>query len=116
MSKRWLLDGCVANDEGFRAALVFYPGCARLRDKAPEYRPYAPVRMYLAGKDLEVNPRTCAKFAQSVAGGERPLELVEYAKAYHNFDDPGSEDPDDQEAAEKAREDAVAFFAAELGS
>lgn len=116
MSSTWLPDSSPGTQSGFRAALVFYPGCRRLRDEAPEYQPYAPVRMYLAGKDQEVNPRTCAKFARAVAEDGGLLEVLEYTDAHHNFDDPGAEEPADREAAKAARADAVAFFAAQLGS
>jgi dienelactone hydrolase len=44
---------------GFRAALVFYPGCGLKGRFAHGYRPYAPVRVFHGTGDEEVSPRRC---------------------------------------------------------
>src|SRR5262245_22597554 len=45
--------------EGFRAALVFYPGCALKHAFDAGYRPYAPVRVFMGSADEEVSPTRC---------------------------------------------------------
>ena len=102
--------------EGFRAALIFYPSCSRLRDEEPAFKPYAPIRMFVAGEDKEVNPKTCVKFAHVVVEAGGPLQVIEFPEAHHDFDNPASKDAADKAAAAAARESAREFLAIELGS
>jgi dienelactone hydrolase len=79
---------------GFQQALVFYPGCgpkALLSNTA--YQARAPITVFLANDDEEVNPAACRKAftgARADAGnGKRSVEIVNYEGATHDFDDPG---------------------------
>ena len=101
-----------ARGSGFRAALLFYPGC-RIQVAQP-YHPYAPALMFVASEDEEVAPMPCRKLAERVqARGVEHFELVWYEGATHSFDDPGKRR---QSVAgnRRAREDsmtrAAAFF------
>jgi carboxymethylenebutenolidase len=91
--------------QGFRAALLFYPGC-RIQTKQ-DYRPYAPVLMFVASEDEEVAPRPCRELAEQVrARGIDHLVMVWYAGATHSFDDPGKR-RQSIEANRVARSDAM---------
>ena len=73
---------------GFGAAVALYPGCGMEHVKH-RWIPYAPVLVLLAGDDDEVSPAPCqALVARSRTAGA-PVDLVVYAGAEHNFDDPG---------------------------
>lgn len=74
---------------GFRAALVFYPGCGLKGRFAGGYRPYAPVRVFHGTEDEEVSASRCANLvARSRAlGGD--IDIRVYDGATHSFDDPG---------------------------
>jgi carboxymethylenebutenolidase len=75
-------------ETGFRAALLFYPGC-RIQARS-EYRPYAPIVLFVAAEDEEVAPLPCRLLAEQVAARDgAALELVWYEGATHAFDDPG---------------------------
>ncbi len=101
---------------GFRAALLFYPGC-RIQTRQA-YRPYAPVLVFVAADDEEVAPRPCQTLAEQVRarGGDR-FDLVWYDGATHGFDDPGKR-RQSIEANRSARADAMqraeTFFQREL--
>jgi dienelactone hydrolase len=73
---------------GFRAALAFYPGC-RAQEKQDDYKPYAPLLMFVGTEDEEVSPVICLRFAARVQAGGGGLEAVSYEGAQHAFDDPG---------------------------
>ena len=101
---------------GFRAALLFYPGC-RIQTRA-DYRPYAPAVLFIASADEEVAPAPCRQLAEQVqARGIADFELVWYEGATHAFDDPGRR-RQSQEANRSARADAMRraeqFFAQHL--
>jgi dienelactone hydrolase len=102
---------------GFRAALVFYPGCGLKGRFADGYRPYAPVRVFHGTDDEEVSPRVCRDFvARSRAlGGD--IEIRLYDGATHGFDDPGRQRQSlrsNARALADAVERAQRFFAREL--
>jgi carboxymethylenebutenolidase len=106
------LPAMAAQSDGFRAALLFYPGC-RIQTRQ-EYRPYAPVLMLVAAEDEEVAPRPCQALAEQVRlRGVGHFQLVLYAGATHAFDDPGQR-RQSLEANRRARTDAferaAAFF------
>jgi carboxymethylenebutenolidase len=91
--------------EGFRAALLFYPGC-RIQARQ-DYRPYAPALMFVASADEEVAPLPCRQLAEQVAArGIDHFEMVWYAGATHAFDDPGKR-RQSVEANRAARSDAM---------
>jgi dienelactone hydrolase len=115
MSTFRLLDRGMNAGNGFRAALAFYPGCGRPAKEEPGYLPYAPVRMFLAGQDEEVDPETCSGFAKDVKARGGAMEALLFPNAHHNFDDPSVDDEDDRAAAAEARSSAHAFFAQHLG-
>lgn len=104
-------------ESGFRAALIFYPGCRiPLRQ---DYRPYAPVLMFVASRDEEVAPAPCRNLAGQVERrGIEHFEMVWYEGATHAFDDPGRR-RQSVEANRAARSDAMRraeeFFERHLG-
>ena len=80
--------------EGFKQALVFYPGCgnkAILSTKA--YEAGAPTTVFLGGDDEEVNPDNCRKALTGshagLNGAKGSVEIVWYDGVTHDFDDPG---------------------------
>ena len=75
---------------GFRAALVFYPGCGPRALLAPSLATAVPVTMFLASKDEEVSPANCQRFAERSRKAGSPIEIVLYPEATHGFDDPGA--------------------------
>ncbi|MCC7346078.1 MAG: dienelactone hydrolase family protein [Variibacter sp.] len=76
-------------EEGFRAAVAFYPACGLKGEFDHGYRPYAPLMVLHGSADEEVSPTRCSAFAQRSrrAGGE--VEFWLYPGATHGFDDPG---------------------------
>lgn len=97
--------GAVPPEKGFRAALLFYPGC-RIQVKQ-DYRPYAPVLMFVAAADEEVAPLPCRQLAEQIKGrGIDQFDIVWYAGATHAFDDPGKR-RQSVDANRAARSDAM---------
>jgi carboxymethylenebutenolidase len=74
---------------GFRAALAFYPGCGPRALISQEYRTAAPVTVLLGSDDEEVSPVLCHRVLDAAAGKGNPIDLIDYAGATHDFDDPG---------------------------
>ena len=103
-------------DKGFRAALVFYPGCG-MEAVQGSYAPYAPILLFVALADEEVSPMKCENLAQRVRTTGGPLELITYPGAEHSFDDP-STGKQRHQANATATQDAVQraekFFEAQL--
>jgi len=103
---------------GFRAALLFYPGC-RIQART-DYRPYAPVLLFIGSEDEEVSPLPCRQLAEQVRSrGDGDLELVWYPGATHAFDDPGRRRQRleaNRSARADAMERAVRFFGQHLGT
>ncbi|RAI41277.1 hypothetical protein CH338_03595 [Rhodoplanes elegans] len=103
---------------GFRAALVFYPGCGLMGAFKAGLRPYAPVRVLIGDADEDVSPKRCVTLVERsrAAGGDITLTL--YPGATHDFDDPGRT-RQNIPANAAARADAIAtarnFFAEQLG-
>jgi carboxymethylenebutenolidase len=103
---------------GFRAALVFYPGCGLKQRYEEGFAPYAPVRIFQGDADEEVSPKICRRLvARSRArGGDMALTL--YPAATHDFDDPGRKRQSlaaNARAKADATQAAQAFLARELG-
>ncbi|PDT73625.1 dienelactone hydrolase [Bradyrhizobium sp. C9] len=74
---------------GYRAALVFYPGCGPAALLEQTLRSAAPITMLLGSDDEEVSPERCQDVARrSIAAGSR-IDVVVYPGATHDFDDPG---------------------------
>jgi carboxymethylenebutenolidase len=110
------LPAAPANDNGFRAALLFYPGC-RIQTRQ-DYRPYAPVLMLVAAQDEEVASKPCQALAEQVRlRGIDSFQIVLYAGATHAFDDPGQRRQSlaaNRTARTDAFERAAAFFGQHL--
>ncbi|WP_244063374.1 dienelactone hydrolase family protein [Bradyrhizobium sp. Ce-3] len=74
---------------GYRAALVFYPGCGPAALLAQTLTTIAPITMLLGSDDEEVSPARCQDVARrSIAAGSK-IDVVVYPGATHDFDDPG---------------------------
>jgi dienelactone hydrolase len=78
-----------AEQNGFRAALSFYPGCGMAAIQEG-YKPYAPVRMFVGTADAEVSPKRCQTWEKKVASAGGSIDLVTYEGAEHDFDDPSA--------------------------
>jgi dienelactone hydrolase len=103
---------------GFRAALVFYPGCGLKHRFDDGFAPYAPVRIFQGTADEEVSPRLCQRLAARSRARHGDIALTLYPGATHDFDDPGRRRQRlDANASAKADATvaAVQFFAQQLG-
>ena len=77
-----------AND-GFRAALVFYPGCGREALLENTVTATAPLSMFLGADDEEVSPVICQHVAERSLSAGTNIAVTLYPGATHDFDDPG---------------------------
>ena len=104
---------------GFRAALVFYPGCGLQQRFASGFAPYAPVRIFIGDADEEVSPPICKRLVERSRAKHGDIAIELYPSASHGFDDP-SGNRQSVKANASAKADAVAraerFFAEQLGS
>jgi dienelactone hydrolase len=101
-----------AND-GFRAALAFYPGCGREALLEGTIKAKLPLLLFLGADDEEVPPATCQHVAQRSIEAGTAVTVMFYRGATHDFDDPGpkrQEEPGNQ----AAKADAMARAAALL--
>jgi len=102
---------------GFRAALVFYPGCG-LKDRFNSgYRPYASVRVFQGTADEEVSPRRCRALVEKSRALGGDIEIRFYRGATHGFDAPTRRRqivPANAVAAADALAGAQHFFASQL--
>ena len=80
-------------DPAFRAAVAFYPGCTARNRKAAEFRPYAPLLLLIGEADDWTPAAPCKALATSVVERGGPMEIVTYAGAFHDFDNPGNQLP-----------------------
>ena len=74
---------------GFRAALVFYPGCGKEALLQPAVASGTPISMFLGSDDEEVNPQICVHVAERSREAGTPIDTFLYPGATHDFDDPG---------------------------
>ena len=96
---------------GFRAALVFYPGCGRAALLDDTVETAAPLSMFLGAEDEEVSPEICQHVAERSLKAGTDIAVMLYRGATHDFDDPGERRqavPDNK----AARADALARAAA----
>ncbi len=104
---------------GFRAALVFYPGCGLKHRFDHGFAPYAPVRVFQGDADEEVSPRLCRRLVARSRARGGDISLMLYPGATHDFDDPGRR-RQRLAANARAKADAAAaaqaFLAGELGA
>jgi dienelactone hydrolase len=77
------------SNDGFRAALVFYPGCGREALLANTVASTAPLLMFLAADDEEVSPSICRRVAERSVDAGTDIAVRLYPGATHDFDDPG---------------------------
>ena len=102
---------------GFRAALVFYPGCG-LKDRFENgYRAYAPVRIFQGTDDEEVSPQRCRQLVDKSRSLGGDIEIRFYDRATHGFDAPTrarQSVPGNEAARTDAVERALRFFAIQL--
>ena len=104
--------------KGFRAALAFYPGCGLQGAFTDGYKPYSPARLFIGTSDEEVSPAACIKLVAQAKGIGSDIDLTVYPGATHDFDDPGEKRqgvPANVAAATDAQQQALTFFAAQLG-
>ncbi|HKA78629.1 MAG TPA: dienelactone hydrolase family protein [Xanthobacteraceae bacterium] len=111
--------GRAANMPGFRAALVFYPGCRLKHRFGRGFTPYAPVRVFHGSADEEVSPARCKRLVDRSRARGGDIEFTLYPGAVHGFDAPGAR-RQSEAANASAKADATAqaerFFAAQLRS
>jgi dienelactone hydrolase len=91
---------------GFRAAMALYPGCGPHALISQDYRVASPVTVFLASDDEEVSPLTCHRALDPARKGGGPIDIVDYAGATHDFDDPGKK-RQSIEANRDARDDVL---------
>jgi dienelactone hydrolase len=100
---------------GYRAALVFYPGCGDQALLGPTLATAAPITMFLASEDEEVSPTICIHVAvRSREAGTR-IDVVTYQGATHDFDEPSQGRqavPGNRDAMEDALQRAIAIVEA----
>ena len=73
----------------FTAAAAFYPGCITLSKRTgSEYRPYAPLLVFIGLADNWTLPKPCQKLINSAREVGLPAEFAAYSGAYHAFDHP----------------------------
>jgi dienelactone hydrolase len=70
----------------FRSAVVFYPGCRRLRDTAWSAR--APTLILIGAKDDWAPASTCEQMVAGARGRSARTAIVVYPGAVHDFDHP----------------------------
>lgn len=99
--------GPLTPDNGFRAALAFYPACGLKGQFADGLKPYAPVRVFHGTADEEVSPRRCEGLVALSGKRNVDIQIVLYKDAVHGFDDPGRKRQSDAANA-AAKADATA--------
>lgn len=108
-------DASPATGTGFRAALIFYPGCGlkgQFDEKA--FIPYAPAMIFHGTADEEVSYKRCAALVKRSRDNGGNVEIKLYRGATHSFDSPSrSRQRIDANAAavKDAIERSLRFFA-----
>ncbi len=73
----------------FTAAAAFYPGCITLTKRTGgEYRPYAPLLVFVGLADNWTWPKPCMKLMDGARKAGLPVAIAAYDGAYHAFDHP----------------------------
>ena len=78
-----------AQGAGFARAVAFYPGCTARAKRPAAFNPYAPLLVLIGGADDWTPAAPCEALAGAVRARGRPMEIVTYPGAYHDFDNPG---------------------------
>jgi dienelactone hydrolase len=94
------------SSSGFRAAMALYPGCGPSALISQDYKVAAPVTVFLGSDDEEVSPVTCHRVLDPARTGGSPIDIIDYAGATHDFDDPGKK-RQSIEANQEARDDVL---------
>ena len=77
------------HDEGFAAAVSFYPGCTSKSKAADKFHPYAPLLLLIGEADDWTPAEPCKTLTTAVAARGEPMRIVTYPDTYHDFDNPG---------------------------
>jgi dienelactone hydrolase len=76
--------------DGFRAAVALYPGCAaqlqRRRAAPGAYKPIAPLLILVGEKDDWTPAEPCRQLAAASAAAGYPVRITVYPDAHHSFD------------------------------
>jgi dienelactone hydrolase len=91
---------------GFRAAMALYPGCGPHALISQDYKVASPLTVFLGSDDEEVSPVTCHRVLDAARKNGSPIDVIEYAGATHDFDDPGKK-RQSIEANRDARDDVL---------
>ena len=77
------------HEEGFAAAVSFYPGCTSKSKAADKFHPYAPLLLLIGEADDWTPAEPCKTLTTAVAERGEPMRIVTYPDTYHDFDNPG---------------------------
>ena len=73
---------------GFAGAIFYYPVCSRA---SHSFAPYAPIQVFVGGKDAWTPAAACEAVAQRQKAGSANFSIKVYPEAYHSFDTPFGE-------------------------
>lgn len=73
-------------EDGFRAAVAFYPGCSAISKARMPYMPYAPLLILIGEADDWTPAASCKQVADQAKAIGAPLDIVTYPGAHHGFD------------------------------
>lgn len=71
---------------GFRAAVAYYPGCAEINRRRPQYAPYAPLLILAGGADDWTPPGPCRELVERSGRQGADARIVVFPGAHHAFD------------------------------
>lgn len=118
MSDKMLPASTLDHGRGFRAAISLYPNCSGGDHVDDSYLPYAPVRIFVGGREQKAaSASACEKLATATKakGGDIALTVIDGAP--RDSDDParGRQGSAASAANRETRREAVAFVVAALG-
>lgn len=73
---------------GFKAAVSFYPGCARRNARSHSFKPYAPLLLLIGESDDWTPAAPCQALTDAVVAQGGAMQIVTYPDTYHDFDNP----------------------------
>lgn len=73
---------------GFAGAVFYYPDCSKA---GHPFAPYAPIQVFVGGKDAWTPAVACEGAAQRQKAGSASFSIKVYPEAYHSFDTPFGE-------------------------
>jgi dienelactone hydrolase len=80
--------GLERDKPGYAAAIAFYPGCTQKARHAASFHAPIPLLVLIGEADDWTPAAPCEALARAVAARGEPMEIVTYAGAYHDFDNP----------------------------